>query len=84
MFNSCIIIFMFFITACNCFAQFLRLVRGLNLPFLLSLRCQVAHIVLNLDDKLHYHKILLRAKMAACGLERLPSFWGVVFTERVS
>lgn len=47
-------------------------------PLSLFLRCQVAHIVLNLDAKLHYQCVLLRAKMAACGLERAHSCRGVV------
>lgn len=34
--------------------------------------------MLNLDAKLHYQCVLLRAKMAACGLERAHSCWGVV------
>lgn len=47
-------------------------------------RCQVAHIVLNLDAKKYYQWMLLRAKMAAYGLGRVHSCWGVVLLARVS
>lgn len=47
-------------------------------------RCQVAHIVLNLDAKLYYQWILFRAKMAAYGFGRVHSCWGVVLLARVS